>query len=379
MRRSLYASTAIHAAILLWVAFGGTLFRGSPEMEFEVTGVTILSVSEFEAMTAGVEPKPVVLETPVAPPQAEESAAPDAPAPEEAPPPVEQPEEAPEPAPDTQPEPPAPEAPQTEVTDQIAALPTPSGAPDLPPSERPTPREAPRVAPVPAPAPEPDVETAPEVLDQPVNPDTSDAPAEEAPQTAPEEATTEIVTEAETPSGGPVAPVASLRPPPRPARPTPPAQPTETAAPSPEPEPTPQPEPETDPLADAIASAVADANATQTAQPAAPSGPALTQGVRDGFRIAVQACWNVGALSTEALGTTVVVAFDMGRDGVPVGSSLRLLEFSGGSETAAQQAYEAARRAVIRCGANGYDLPEESYDRWRQVELVFNPEGMRLR
>jgi hypothetical protein len=93
----------------------------------------------------------------------------------------------------------------------------------------------------------------------------------------------------------------------------------------------------------------------------------------------VQACWNVGALSTEALGTTVVVAFDMARDGRPDQGTMRLLEFSGGSEAAAQQAYEAARRAVIRCGVNGYDLPEESYDRWRQVELVFNPEGMRLR
>jgi hypothetical protein len=124
---------------------------------------------------------------------------------------------------------------------------------------------------------------------------------------------------------------------------------------------------------------VADANATETAQPAAPSGPPLTQGARDGFRIAVQACWNVGALSTEALGTTVVVAFDMARDGRPEQGTLRLLEFSGGSEAAAQQAYEAARRAIIRCGVNGYDLPEESYDRWRQVELVFNPEGMRLR
>jgi hypothetical protein len=218
------------------------------------------------------------------------------------------------------------------------------------------------------------VETAPDVLDQPVNPDISDAPAEEAPETAPEEATTEIVTEAETPSGGPVAPVASIRPPPRPARPTPPEPATETATAEPE-----APAPEEDPLADAIATAVADANATETAQPAAPSGPPLTQGARDGFRVAVQACWNVGALSTEALGTTVVVAFDMARDGRPEAGTLRLLEFSGGSEAAAQQAYEAARRAVIRCGVNGYDLPEESYDRWQQVELVFNPEGMRLR
>jgi hypothetical protein len=101
--------------------------------------------------------------------------------------------------------------------------------------------------------------------------------------------------------------------------------------------------------------------------------------VRDGFRVAVQACWNVGALSTEALNTTVVVAFDMSRDARPDAATMRMIEFSGGSETAANQAYEAARRAIIRCGANGYGLPEESYGRWQQVELVFNPDGMRLR
>lgn len=369
MRRSLYASTAIHAAILLWVAFGGTLFRSSPETEFQVTGVTILSEAEFEAMTSGVQPTPDVLDSPIAPPPVEESAAPEPPAPEEAPPEPEPPQEAAEPAPDTQPEPPAPQTPQAEVTDQIAALPTPSGAPDLPPSDRPVPREAPRVAPVPAPAPEPDVETAPEVLDQQVSPETSDTPTEEAPETAPEEATTEIVTEAETPSGGPVT--SSIRPPARPSRPAP----LETA--TAEPEPQPEAPAEEDPLADAIASAVADA--VSNPEPAAPSGPPLTQGARDGFRIAVQACWNVGALSTEALQTTVVVGFDMARDGRPEAGSLRLLEFSGGSETAAQQAYEAARRAIIRCGIDGYDLPEESYDYWERVELVFNPEGMRLR
>jgi hypothetical protein len=33
----------------------------------------------------------------------------------------------------------------------------------------------------------------------------------------------------------------------------------------------------------------------------------------------------------------------------------------------------------LRCGANGYGLPVESYDHWRQVEISFNPDGMRLR
>ena len=144
MRRSLYASTAIHAAILLWVAFGESLFRGSPETEFEVTGVTILSVSEFEALTAGVEPTPDVLETPVAPPQAEESAAPDPPTPERgAAPGVEQPEEAPEPSAKTRSQSrPRPRHRRPRSPTRSRPCPTPSGAPDLPPSDTPTPREA---------------------------------------------------------------------------------------------------------------------------------------------------------------------------------------------------------------------------------------------
>ncbi|MBF9059911.1 energy transducer TonB, partial [Rhodobacterales bacterium HKCCSP123] len=118
---------------------------------------------------------------------------------------------------------------------------------------------------------------------------------------------------------------------------------------------------------------------TEPTPPAQPSGPPLTAAARDGFRIAVSSCWNVGSLSNEAQATTVVVGFDMSREGRPVDGTLRLVSYDGGSQSAAQQAYEAARRAILRCGANGYGLPAESYDHWRQVELVFNPEGMRLR
>ncbi|WP_377134493.1 hypothetical protein [Roseicyclus marinus] len=73
------------------------------------------------------------------------------------------------------------------------------------------------------------------------------------------------------------------------------------------------------------------------------------------------------------------MVFELDVDGRPVSNSIRLIAASGPDEAAAQQAYEAARRAILRCGANGYGLPAESYDHWRQVELVFNPEGMRLR
>ena len=46
---------------------------------------------------------------------------------------------------------------------------------------------------------------------------------------------------------------------------------------------------------------------------------------------------------------------------------------------AAQQAFEAARRAIIRCGVSGFDLPAEKYDQWQEIEMTFNPEQMRIK
>jgi hypothetical protein len=131
----------------LWVAFGGALFRDSPETEFEVTGVTILSVGVrgpddrggADAGGAGDARRPAA---------GGGGPAPEAPAPEEAPPPVEQPEEAPEPEPDPEPEPPAP-APRGRGDRPDRGAADASGAPDLPPDDTPTPDEAPRIAPCP--------------------------------------------------------------------------------------------------------------------------------------------------------------------------------------------------------------------------------------
>ena len=88
---------------------------------------------------------------------------------------------------------------------------------------------------------------------------------------------------------------------------------------------------------------------------------------------------DVGSLSSEALETTVVVALTMNRDATPVVGSMRLASFTGGSEAAARQAFEAARRAIIRCGANGYGLPDEKFGQWKEIEITFNPERMRNR
>jgi hypothetical protein len=197
--------------------------------------------------------------------------------------------------------------------------------------------------------------------------------------TAPEEAATEIVTEAERPRDP--APATSLRPRARPAQPArpdpaPEAAPVETAT-RPEPPPqTPTP-PATD--RDAVTDALAAALGQGTPAPSRPAGPPLTAGEKDALRVAVQRCWNVGSLSSDALATTVVVGVQMLETGKPDVASIRMLSQSGGSATAARQAYEAARRAIIRCGADGFDLPPEKYAQWRDIEMTFNPEKMRIK
>ena len=105
----------------------------------------------------------------------------------------------------------------------------------------------------------------------------------------------------------------------------------------------------------------------------------MTTGEKDALRVAVQGCWNVGSLSTEALRVTVTVGVSMDRQGRPMPGSVRMLGADGGTDSAANQAYEAARRAIIRCGARGYDLPAEKYAQWREIEMTFNPERMRIK
>jgi len=237
--------------------------------------------------------------------------------------------------------------------------------PELAP--RSVPRPVPRVAPEPVAQPAPEAAPDP-VAQEAVTPEpAAEAPPEEPQEaTAPEEATTEIVTEATQ------APKASPRPPGRrPAAPKP-----QVAAAKPEPE----SGSSEDADAAAIAAAVAAAQApAETPKPAAPSGPPLTAGEKEDLRVAVSSCWNVGSLSTAALQTTVVVSVEMAQNGKPIVGSIRMEGSSGGTAASAKQAFEAARRAIIRCGSKGYDLPADKYGQWQSIEMTFNPEKMRVK
>lgn len=135
---------------------------------------------------------------------------------------------------------------------------------------------------------------------------------------------------------------------------------------------------ETDDLiADALAEALGEPDEPESPsgepRPKSRSGPPLSEGEKYGFAQEIGACWNIGALSREASQTAVVVSMQMNFDGTPVASSIRLLGSEGGSDAAARQAFEAAKRAIIRCGSRGYDLPSEKLSAGDTMVITFDP------
>ncbi len=370
MKIGAYVSGAGHAGLFVGLLIGGFFVSRDDFDAIRVTDVSIISTDEFQAMQpSGPETgdAPPALEAPAvdqpAPAVAEEvaPAVPEAPAavedvvPDAAPAPVEepaQPVEVPVVVPDQ------PEAPDGTQGDVVVV-----------PDAVSVPRQADRVAPEAAVAPDPDVAVADEVQVE-TAPDEAVVVVEEATEAAaPEEATTEVVMEADEPKPS-AAPVKSTRPG---RKPTPPA-----------PAPTQVAEPETVPgLAESIAGAVSEANSenavADNANPGGGTGEPITRAEKGAFILGIQRCWSVGALSTDALKVTVTVGFTMTPDAKPEIGSIRLVGAEGGSGGAVDRAYEAARRAIIRCGSAGFGLPAEKYNQWRGVEVKFNASRKEIR
>ncbi len=359
------ASAIGHGALILWVIVGDVLWPFDTSSAPEVANVSLMSEADFAALQASA-PKP----------DAAAEAAPPAPAEAAAPPPKKpaaQPaEDVPQDAPVAdvaQPEDaPPPVAPIAEVEQPIPVPPS-----ETPPAPRPMDRVA--ATPVDEQPDTPDVadQATPELSDQ-APPDAEVLPTDQ-PAAAPQEAAPVVVTEADpAPEDAPqLAPTTSIRPKARPERPaeTPPPDAAPDAA----------PETATDADAEAIAAALAEATAdTPDAGASAdiPEGPPMSGGEIEGLRIAINRCWVTSTLSTEAMNTTVTLRVEMSEAGKP--TSIEMTSFEGGSEAAAQKAFEAGRRAVNRCaGPNGYDLPAEKYGQWNVLNLIFDPNGMRLR
>jgi len=387
MEAGTYISGVGHVALISWAIFGGTLFPTDPKPQMQVADVTVVSVAAFEAMisrapdaatnvtalsppdqsaprppspTADVKPqetKPLQVTPP-----AKQDARPDLKAVKN-PPRARVQINAPQPA-----EPPLPDQVGATLIAPIAPIARRDQngrrQPDRLALVAPAQQAAPKVDTQAAPKPPTDAVKAKQAQKATSKDSTAKNPVKPSVAKAPDQTSTEIITEAKQ-SKKSVAPLRSSRPKGRPAAIR------EKARVAKE-------------IALAMAQVVKDASAAATPAPpaaqlpiAAPVAPKLTGAEIEGLRLAVKDCWNVGAMSTDAMRITVVVGVALARDGRPVASSLRMISATAGSATATRDAYETASRAIRRCGAKGFDLPIEKYQRWKNVEITFNPEKMR--
>ncbi|WP_296374130.1 energy transducer TonB [Yoonia sp.] len=373
----MYISAAGHVILIGWLIVG--LGLKSAPLRFETMDVSIVSSEEFAALTVAArtpvpgQAEPDVLAAP------EVEATPPPPATQEPPAPALPPAPVTQPVEETPP-PPPPAPPVAVVTDQPPVAPAPPAPPpaaDVAISPRPTPRQAPTVASTITAPPPPDSRVDDVVRQEAVPDQAAEAEVVEQEQeaTAPPETTTEIVIADEAPSG---AVETSIRPSARPNRPAPPV-PVQTPAPAETPAPrvaeTPPPAPVPQDDINALLSDLG-AEAVAPAAPAVAAGPPMTGAERDSFRVAVNRCWNVDPGSVAAR-VTVEVGFSLDRSG-QVDGDVRLIG-SDGDRSATNTAFEAARRAILRCQSGGYALPAEKYDQWKDVVITFDPSGMRMR
>jgi len=385
VRTGIYISGIAHLALIGWVILGAALNDNAKPPEMQVTEVSIISKAAFDALQSQLPDATTDVTPPLA--QPDTGKAPRTPASDtlpprirkaDAPPPQDQPV-APDlgairrnarpdvqiDAPEIAPQPTVPDPGATLVMPvapiaprDSAGLSMPRKLAKLPPAEAPSPR----IDTTPAPKPPTDAKKAPEVQKSTRPDKNATTPAKPKVETAPDQASTEIVTEAKKRKKT-AAPLRSSRPRGRPANL---AEKARRAA------------------AQDIAAALAAAQAGAPTPPApqqpapAPKGPPLTGREKDALRLAMQKCWNVNP-SAESARITVVVSVSMSPDGKPRPRTIKMKSATQGSKSAQQSAFNAARRAILRCGVKGYKLPVEKYESWRNIEITFNPEKMRNR
>ena len=414
MDKSQILSGVGHAVVITWVVLGDWLFAPREVPPPDSVQVSMVSESDLQALqdAAAKSEKP-----PADKPEVKPAAKP-APKPQvEAPAPVEAEVAAPEPAP-VEPAQPSPDIPVADdpqpneappVVAPIAEEEQPVAVPTV--DKKPKPRPATRITDTPV---EAVVDTpveadapSPEVTDQP----TDQPPVEEdKPAASPQDSATQTAPDAVVEDAPELAPTASRRPQTRPNKPvveTPTEDPQvaldaqaeadakaeaenqakadEKAAQEAKEKADAQAQADADAVAAALAEAAAtDAPASDGGQTDIPEGPPMSAGEKEGLRVSINQCWNIGTLSTAAQRIKLTLRVEMKEDGTPDSNGITMTTFSGGDDATAAQAFEAARRAVIRgvkgCGGKaGYDLDPAKYGEWNVMNLNFDASGMRLR
>ena len=371
-----YISMTLHAALVGWLLFGGDFDR--KPLEVPVTEVSVVSAEMFDILVNNTPPSvDTSLEKASAQPKIDESEPPIDPVIDVVPQKTTQAlslstknDALPKSMPDK----------PLRIAEVVRIPPVKLAQPEvqvetsepLKTSLAPKPRPALRITTVAVAPSEPEIDIG-DIIKEAATPQLAPGKlSQEQTAKAPKASAPEIVTEAEKPSVttevSKLAPPRSVRPqkrsPRRPLADFPEEQLTTVEVPF-------------DPLAAALAEALNGADILPEAQ-ANVTEAFAPQAIR-GMQLAIAPCWNLGASSSAALLTTVVVGMELSIEGKPLGNSIYLVGYEGGDGASAQRAFETAQRAIKECGAQGFELPADQYSAWQNVEITFNPEKMRVR
>jgi hypothetical protein len=90
----------------------------------------------------------------------------------------------------------------------------------------------------------------------------------------------------------------------------------------------------------------------------------------------ISSCWVVDNRADWSK-VSVTVRVNLDSDG-KVRGDVELIDYSGGDDVTARGAFEAARRAILRCQSSGYNLPVESHEEWESSTIAFDANTMRV-
>ena len=374
-------SGTAHAILISIAIFGAPIFSSDEENPIQISEVSLISLEEFELLTKEnmpvfqSEPEPEVPEPELEPEVQEPEPEPEVQEPEPEPEPeleVQEPE--PEPEPELEVQEPEPEPEVQEIINEsdselIAPIADEDNLGELTPefNENAAPKAAEIISDVSNEAPEEpaDIGALEDTSFEKVNgADEEKLEIELNENTPAEESTTQIVTEAEEQKSD-LVPSRTSKPKSRPKN----LKTTKEIAIKPKLKPKEVVEAEKDTTAESILESLKE---KKEPEPFLNLTPAQKESVGNIIRNKMRLCWNPPVGVENGLTNVMILGLKFDIDGKLVESPVNLTPNSG---VGSLQAFEAARRAVIRCSPYN-ELDPEIYDGWKELNLKFNPKNM---
>ena len=374
-------SGTAHAILISIAIFGAPIFSSDEENPIQISEVSLISLEEFELLTKEnmpvfqSEPEPEVQEPELEPEVQEPEPEPEVQEPEPEPEPeleVQEPE--PEPEPELEVQEPEPEPEVQEIinesdSDLIAPIADEDNLGELTPefNENAAPKAAEIISDVSNEAPEEpaNIGALEDTSFEKVNgADEEKLEIELNENTPAEESTTQIVTEAEEQKSD-LVPSRTSKPKSRPKN----LKTTKEIAIKPKLKPKEVVEAEKDTTAESILESLKE---KKEPEPFLNLTPAQKESVGNIIRNKMRLCWNPPVGVENGLTNVMILGLKFDIDGKLVESPVNLTPNSG---VGSLQAFEAARRAVIRCSPYN-ELDPEIYDGWKELNLKFNPKNM---